>query len=161
MKELQLEAGDWWLYCVGGGILLVCKQVLFSFTSDKHTQTCTSLKIVWLWMQMRKMLFHSRHTQSTCVFSTGLETAGYCFTVSVLHVSKMSKYLECWWEAAEKRGQCSILSLATPENRERRSVPDSLCGPVTLLAEQCRGSTTVTNYANIHSPGSLRAGCVH
>lgn len=85
MKELQLKAGDtltvviilcWWCSIkTEQSFLSANKHVCFTLTtSDKHTQTFTSLKIVCLWMQMRKihlvLRFHSRHTQSTHVFFT-------------------------------------------------------------------------------------------
>lgn len=176
---------SWWLLDSDDYIVLgvlhkklsnpfVCKQVLFSFTtSDKHTQTFTLLKIVWLWMQMRKRSEEKNTLNSALSFTThkALMSSQQCTALclflnfSVLHVSKASKCLESWWEAAE-RGQCNILSLTTLDNREVFWVP---FGPGTLRvahpsfsrAEQCRGPTKVMRYTNIRSPTSCTFwGCV-
>lgn len=56
---------------------VLCKNFRFT-TRDKHTQTFTILKIVWLWMQMRKWVrkytsfcsfIHDTHTKHSCLLS--------------------------------------------------------------------------------------------
>lgn len=122
----------------------VCKQVSFSFTtSDKHTQELTSLKIVWLWMQIRKrseeenthsFCFHS-HIQHSCLLGNEGQQSWAWETVclfSVLHAREQVNTLNLD-ERRRKEGSaafCLSLCWTTEKSSWCRSVPGLSMWPI-------------------------------
>lgn len=119
-------------------------------------------------MQMRKIhLFilsfttHTNHSYLLCkegwqswAVDTGTAHCTVISWISVLHVSKTSKYLD-------ERQQCSFLSPTTLDSRVQLR-PRLSTWPVLPSAERCRGSTKVTRYTNIRSTTSCTLWvCMH